>query len=41
MSVSFKLVEKWRSFGHLDICGCNGSGHVVGFVTSHSLIIYV
>ena len=32
-----KSVEKRRSCGHLN---CNGSGHIVGLVTSHSLIKY-
>ena len=42
ISVSSKSVEKRRSCGRLNICKwtVHGSGHIVGLVTSHSLIKY-
>ena len=40
--VSSKSVEKYGSYGRLNICKwTNGSGYFVGLVTSHSLIKYV
>ena len=40
--VSSKSVEKWRQWWPLKYLEIdfNGSGHIVGFVTSHSLIKY-
>ena len=40
--VKYKSVEKCGSCGRFEYLqlGCNGSGHIVGLVTSHSLIKY-
>ena len=41
ISVASKSVEKRRSCGHEYLqMDCNRSGHIVGLVTSHSLIKY-